>query len=319
MCDTKKRGVYLCTVAGNELLCDEHYRMMLDVDESQQPFAPCSAGQFIQVQCRKPAPQAGAIVNDWPQDQPPRFTQPELLGSETLLRRPISLAGRSEVNGKTRLELIYRVVGVGTRWLSGCVAGDQVSIIGPLGNAMPVTEKPRAILVGGGVGIPPMIYMSKVLQDAGKEAVAFCGVRGENVLPLTAGYEQPSTKPVATLCFSEFSRHDTPVVIASDDGSIGFHGLVTQALEKFLVSSSWQAEDVAVYSCGPEPMMKALAELCRVRHMECYLSLERHMACGMGTCQSCVVKIKDPAEECGWSYKLCCTHGPVFKAQDVLW
>ncbi|HNX27269.1 MAG TPA: dihydroorotate dehydrogenase electron transfer subunit [Phycisphaerae bacterium] len=319
MCDTKKRGVFLCTVLSNDSLCDEHYRMTLEVDETSQPFASCSAGQFVQVQCRKPVQQAGAIVNEWPQDQPPHFSQPELLGNETLLRRPISLAGRKKVNGKTRLELIYRVVGVGTRWLSGCEIGDSVSIIGPLGNSMPLTSRPRAILVGGGVGIPPMIYMSQILHEAGKETVAFCGVRGENLLPLTAGYEQPSTKPVATLCFSEFSRHDTPVVIASDDGSIGFHGLVTRALEKYLDSCGWQPEEVTAYSCGPEPMMKALAELCRKRHIECYLSLERHMACGMGTCQSCIVKIKDSSKECGWSYKLCCTDGPVFRAQDVLW
>lgn len=319
MCDTKKRGVFLCTVVSNVTLCEEHYRMVLEVDESERPFAPCSAGQFIQVQCRKPVPQEGAIISEWQEGQPPHFTQPELLGRETLLRRPISLAGRSTVNGKTQLELIYRTVGVGTRWLSECVAGDKVSAIGPLGNAMPVTKRPRAILVGGGVGIPPMIYMSKVLQAAGKDAVAFCGVRGENLLPLTAGHEAPSTQVIATMCFSEFSRNDTPTVIASDDGSIGFKGFVTQAVDKFLDSCGWLPEEVAAYACGPEPMMKSLADLCRKRHIECFLSLERHMACGMGTCQSCVVKIKDPAEECGWSYKLCCTHGPVFNAEDVLW
>ena len=106
--------------------------------------------------------------------------------------------------------------------------------------------------------------------------------------------------------------------IATDDGSLGRAGFVDQAFEHWLDQAGLGAEDLVVYACGPEAMMQAVAEICLLREIECQLALERHMACGMGTCQSCVVKIRDGSDR-GWSFKLCCTDGPVFDARDVVW
>jgi dihydroorotate dehydrogenase electron transfer subunit len=105
--------------------------------------------------------------------------------------------------------------------------------------------------------------------------------------------------------------------IASDDGSIGFAGLVSEAFAAWLKDHQFGPEQITVYSCGPEPMERAIADLCAMRDIECQLALERHMACGMGTCQSCVVKITD--DQAGWQFKLCCTDGPVFDAKTILW
>ncbi|MBN1556090.1 MAG: dihydroorotate dehydrogenase electron transfer subunit [Phycisphaerae bacterium] len=309
------RGVYVATVAANDAVCDEHYRLRLRLTE----FPPSRAGQFVQLQCRPPAPQLGAAVVDWPENKPPQFTQPELMGTEPLLRRPLSLAGRRDDAGAVELEILYRTVGAGTRRLANVRAGQELSVLGPLGHPLPIIDaKPAAALVGGGVGIPPMIYLAHALQEAGKKATAFCGARSRELLPLAKGVQPAATDGTPTLCTAEFAQAETPTVLTTDDGSLGVKGFITQAFEQWLDSGAAAGNQLVVYSCGPEVMMRRVGEICIARDIECYLSLERHMACGMGTCQSCVVKIRDAGEQ-GWSYKLCCTDGPVFPAGDVIW
>ncbi len=294
---------------------------------------PSQPGQFVQLQCRPIREQVSAREVDWAPDRPPQFTQPELTDKEPLLRRPLSIGGRRDLGGLAELDLIYRAVGTGTTWLSGVQAGEQLSVIGPLGNAFPVSHhKPRAALVGGGVGIPPMIYLAEVIGQ-GKAATAFCGVRSEHLLPLTLN-EKPSPDAAPTSCAEEFARSEAAAVIASDDGTVGYEGLVTDALLHWLRAEDIQPDELVVYACGPEPMMRATGDLCIELGIECYVSLERIMACGMGTCQSCVVKIREadatgkpspagdparPAHETKWSYKLCCSDGPVFPAEAVVW
>lgn len=317
MCDDKKsrRGVYLATVTANDAICEEHFRLRLRLAE----FPPSLAGQFVQLQCRPPQPQQGAIVVDWPEGHPPRFTQPELTDKEPLLRRPLSLAGRRDDTAGVELEIIYRTTGTGTHWLAGVKAGQALSVLGPLGHTLPIIEdKPLAAMVGGGVGIPPMIYLAGALKQAGKQATAFCGARSKHLLPLAAGAEPAATDGTPTLCTAEFAQADAPTSISTDDGSEGMKGFVTRAFEQWLDSGCVDIKKLVVYSCGPEVMMRRVGDLCIARNIECYLSLERHMACGMGTCQSCIVKIRDGSER-GWSYKLCCTDGPVFAARDVIW
>jgi dihydroorotate dehydrogenase electron transfer subunit len=157
------------------------------------------------------------------------------------------------------------------------------------------------------------------LRQAGKTTTAFCGVRSEHVLPLRPGKMpiDPAGRPA--LCTAEFDAADTPVVIATDDGTVGRQGLVTDVLLHWLHETRIARDTLVVYSCGPEPMMRAVGELCGELGIVCYLSLERNMACGMGTCQSCVVKIRDEAAEADWRYKLCCSDGPVFSAESVIW
>ena len=308
--------MFLAEVVANTPLCGRHYLLRLALPQ----FPPTAAGQFVQLQCRYPQPQVSMREADWPADRPPRLNQPELADHEAFLRRPLSLADRHDAGDHVELEIIYRVSGTGTAWLAGVQPGDRLSVLGPLGNAFPIrADKPLAALVGGGVGIPPMIYLARALAAVGHAAIAFTGVRSAEFLPGTLISDMPPRSDgTPTFCLGEFARYAVPAAVATDDGSLGFSGLVVQPLERWLDRQRVDPSRLVVYSCGPEKMMQAVAELCRRRDIECLLSLERHMACGMGTCQSCVVKIRSDAEP-GWSFKLCCTDGPVFNARDVLW
>jgi len=313
---TARRGTFACEVLDNERICDDHHRLVLDLRE----FPPTQPGQFVQLQCRYPTEQVGSREVEWTEDRIPQFTQPELTDKEPLLRRPLSIAGvRSHAGGAVELDLIYRTVGTGTRWLSGVQPGDTLSVLGPLGNAFPIhADKPRAVLVGGGVGIPPLLYLAEALTAAGKETVAFNGARTANLLPLRLlPTGNVSTEGRPAHCVAEFAAHDVDAAVATNDGSLGFAGLVSFAFEQWL-DESGDLGDVIAYSCGPEGMMRAIGDICIARGLECHVSLERHMACGMGTCQSCIVRIRDEGER-GWTYKLCCADGPVFDVRDVIW
>ena len=240
--------------------------------------------------------------------------------NDPFLSRPISIYSFSRGKNFCLIELLYRIVGKGTQILAGLIEGSQVEINGPLGNGFVIRPgKPMAVMVGGGVGIPPMLYLAKALNEANKAAVAFCGARSGGVLPLTV---LPGREPAAdgrpTPCIREFIPSCTDAVVATDDGTLGFRGLVSEAFTAWLKTHDFAPIDLTVYCCGPEPMERAVADICMMREIECQLALERHMACGMGTCQSCVVKVRADNPQ-GWVYKLCCTDGPVFDAREVLW
>ncbi|MFW6062135.1 MAG: dihydroorotate dehydrogenase electron transfer subunit [Planctomycetota bacterium] len=314
---TRPRGVFLAEVLANERLCQEHYRLILDLEH----FPPTAPGQFVQLECRYPVQQVGARVVEWEPGEVPQFTQPEFRGSEALLRRPFSLAGRREhAHGRVELDIIYRTVGTGTHWLPRARPGDSLSVLGPLGNRFVFRrDRPAAALVGGGVGIPPMIYLAEVLAAAGKCPVAFAGARTARLLPLRLEPSVPVSKQGRPApCVSEFSASGVPSAVATDDGSLGLHGFVHEAFEAWLDREGLGGEDVVVYSCGPEAMMRAVAGICEARGIECQLAMERKMACGMGTCQACILRVRDDNER-GWSYRLCCSDGPVFDARDIVW
>ena len=312
---TCPRGSFLATVSANLPICQAHYLLRLRMGA----FPATRPGQFVQLQCRHPRPQISARLVDWSPGHPPRFTQPELTGREPFLRRPFSLAGRRDAPDGVELEIIYRLVGAGTHWLAGVAAGEELSILGPLGNSFRIGRQAAAAVVGGGVGIPPMVYLAEALAQAGKRVVSFNGVRTAGMLPLTL---VPSAKVDATgrhtFCVAEFARHGIGAAIATDDGSLGASGMVSELFRRWLDGEAGEPQELVVYACGPEPMMRAVGELCVSRGIECQLAMERHMACGMGTCQSCVVKIRDDGEQ-GWSFRLCCKDGPVFVAQDIVW
>ncbi len=310
------RGAFIAEVLANEPLCRDHWRMVLTLPQ----FPTTRAGQFVNLQCRPLDDLLGARQVDWPAGGTPRFTQPELTDRETMLRRPFSLAGRRDCDGKVELDVIYRTVGVGTHWMSELKPASSISILGPLGNGFRILPgKPSAVLVGGGVGIPPMLYLAEALTAGGKNIAAFLGARSAELFPLhllTGGHVSPEGSPAE--CVAELAEWSVPTAVATDDGSLGFTGLVSEPFERWLDAGKLGADDVVVYSCGPEPMMQAVGDICIERGIECFLAMERHMACGMGTCQSCIVKIRDDSEQ-GWSFKLCCTDGPVFSAGDVIW
>ncbi len=345
-------------VAFNRPLCREHFLLRMRVT-GPAPFPATQPGQFIQLGCRTPNgfADADAIFGqtlDWEPGQVPSLAQAELCGRVAFLRRPFSLAGRGdecETGGgnivgdrppaepgadsvkshghATWLEVIHRVVGVGTQWLSQLQPGDSVDLIGPLGNQFTLTQgKSLALLVGGGVGLPPMFYLAEALRRAGWDAVAFVGAMTRDLLAVTFRDDvQPDAHGSPRQSVQEFARHNYPAVITTDDGSHGLRGRITAGLERVLHSLS--PADLAravVFTCGPEPMMHAVSKLAKAHHVDCQVCLEQAMACGMATCQSCIVKIEDAKKPHGttehgrpWRFKLACTDGPVFPAEVVVW
>lgn len=321
MCDhgQSKRGVFSAAVAVNEQICEDHFLLRLHICDPVRKFPPSSAGQFVQLRCKSADSREAGHLVEATATTPPQFSLDELTNHQPLLRRPLSLGGRREIDpGTTELEIIYRVVGTGTRWLAGLKSGAELSVLGPLGNAFAIrTDKPKAALIGGGVGIPPMLYAAETLSENNIEPIAFCGAQTSQLLPLTVD-GAPDTGGAPSLCTREFTERGAKTVITTDDGSLGFRGFVTQAFQQWCDDSGVAAGQLVVYSCGPEVMMRIVGDICIDRGIECYLSLERHMGCGMGTCQSCVVKIRDNSEQ-GWSYKLCCSDGPAFPAELIVW
>ena len=319
----QSRGQFVATVAASTLICREHYRLTLRLPQ----FPPTLPGQFIQVQCRdggRPGPEGPGFAI-WEPGRRVEIHDPDLITPVAMLRRPFSLAGRRDVLGAVELEIIHRIVGVGTKWLGELRAGDRVGIIGPLGNQFTLPGAGQtAILVGGGVGIPPMLYLAEAL--AGRKAVAFAGALTRDLLPLTVTAE-PNDPITPQPILEEFARHGIDSVVTTDDGSLGFRGYVTQALERYLDSLSPQSSALnpLIYTCGPEPMMKRVAEIAESRGIECQIAVERAMACGMGTCQSCCIRVlkpdpsKPPLAGSDWCYRLACTDGPVFRGSELLW
>ena len=311
-----QRGITPATVLANEPICDEHFRIVLQAPD----FAATAPGQFVQLRCGDPAGSEYAAI-EWPEGQVPSFTQPELIGRQPLLRRPFSIAGRRDLpDGQAELDVIYRVKGVGTRWLSTVGAGESLSVLGPLGNRFEIAaEKSATVLIGGGVGIPPLLYLAEALAAAGKDTVAFVGARSANHLPLRllpTGTARTDGRP--SRCIAELAAAGVETAVATDDGSLGYAGVVSETVSAWLAEGGIPPEQITVYACGPEPMLEAVALICLAGGIDAQLSLERYMACGMGTCQSCVCKIRDDSAQ-GWSFKLCCSDGPVFTADEIIW
>jgi dihydroorotate dehydrogenase electron transfer subunit len=318
MIAARLRSQFVSHVASNTLLCREHYRLVLRVAS----FPPTEPGQFLQISCRPSDAEEDAEVDHaWTEGRLPSLLGSDVRAANAVLRRPFSLAGRRDTQDGVELDIIHRVVGLGTDWLSKLAAGDEVHLLGPLGNRFPLPSRHvPALLVGGGVGIPPMLYLAQRL--AGHEAVAFCGATTRELLPLTVENStgislENSVHP--ELLVQEFARHGIPSIITTDDGSFGFRGFVTQALEKYLDAAPAGVKPV-IYTCGPEPMMKRVADIASARGLDCQIAVERAMACGMGTCQSCVIKVRRPSiAGRDWVYRLACTDGPIFSGDHLLW
>lgn len=211
---------------------------------------------------------------------------------DPLLRRPISISSYNK-NDKT-ITMIYRKDGRGTSLLSEKKAGMEIDILGPLGNGFPVKEAKigeTALLVGGGIGVPPLFELSNQLKENGVKVVHVLGFQTESVV----FYEQ------------EFAANGQ-TFIATVDGSLGTKGFVTDVIDQQGI------EFDILYSCGPLPMLRALEQ--KYPDKKVFLSLEERMGCGVGACFACVCKTKDDPE--GTSYKKVCSDGPVFRAGEVI-
>lgn len=305
----------IARVRENRRLCREHYRLTMH----SVGFGSARPGQFVHL-CPEPRVDEGYHV--WEGEESDSREAARDWRASPMLRRAYSVAGLRVVGGGSEIDVIYRVVGRGTRWLESLAEGDELSLLGPLGNEFPISRSKRMVwMIAGGVGLPPMLYLAEALKLAGKEAIAFCGAQSRDLLALTfePGTDPSVTASTATLCVSEFSRHGLGAVISTDDGTWGFHGHIGAALSAYAAAHPPVEDDLVVYTCGPERMMRFVAEFCVQRSIECHVCMERAMACGTGMCQSCVVPVYDDTDSAGWRYRLCCTEGPVFNASEIIW
>ncbi|MDD3693441.1 MAG: dihydroorotate dehydrogenase electron transfer subunit [Oscillospiraceae bacterium] len=208
------------------------------------------------------------------------------------LRRPISLCGFNREQGTLRL--VFEVRGKGTDWLSGLKTGDRLDIIGPLGHGFTLYDKnKKAVIVGGGIGLPPLVVLA---NHYGENATVISGFRTSS----------------AAILQSDLANTGATTILCTDDGSAGFHGFTTQALDDYLINN---ACDV-IYTCGPKIMMRGIARLAQENGIVCQVSLEERMGCGVGACLCCVCATKDSK---GKHFKRVCVNGPVFMATEVEW
>lgn len=233
--------------------------------------------------------------------------------NDPLLGRPFALYDvyrddRGQVAG---VDFAYHVIGKVTELLSHVAAGRDVELWGPLGNGFPTPMAEHLICVGGGIGYTPFLAVAR--EAAGRHVYGSPPRRlSHRPQRITLCYGVRSRAHRANLAdFDGLPNFD--IRIATDDGSEGHRGFVTDLLRIELQETTLAP---AVYCCGPEPMMHAVARLCRERCVPCWLSLETPMACGFGACFSCVTKVK-VAEEPGWDYRRTCIEGPIFAAETL--
>ncbi len=240
------------TIISNELLAPQTYRMVLTC----HTCAEMVPGQFINIKLK-----------------------------EFSLRRPISICS---IDGD-RITIIYKTVGQGTKALSDMKAGECIDVFAPLGHGYPIeSQRDRVLLIGGGVGIPPLYELAKQYRKLGKHVDVVCGF------------------PNAEACFyeAEFTELGAHVYIATMDGSRGCKGTVLDAVRHYQLTTTF------ICACGPLPMLKALEAV----YSDGYFSLESRMACGMGACMACVAKDQKEAD----MYHRICKEGPVFPIGKVV-
>ena len=223
------------------------------------------------------------------QARPGQFVSLYCQDGSRLLPRPISLC---EIDGKNgRLRLVYRVAGKGTEEFSGLKAEDQISVLGPLGNGFPLKEAAgkTVLLMGGGIGIPPMLDTAKQLRA---EKRLILGYRDE--------------------CFllEEFDKVGE-VYTATEDGSRGTKGNVLDAVREQELSAE------VIFACGPTPMLRAIKQYAAWRGIPCWISMEEKMACGIGACLACVCQSREVDMHSHIHNKRICKDGPVFEASEV--
>ena len=244
---------------------------------SQAEIAPAIFDMWIETSLAAQA-KPGQFIAVFPKDK------------STLLPRPISICEVRE--DKKALRIVYRVAGQGTAEFSGYQAGDSIAILGTLGNGFPLEkgEGRKVFLMGGGIGVPPILELAKQM-NADKMVVV--GYRDSNTF-LREDFEQIAR-----------------VYIATEDGSVGTKGNVMNAIEENGIEAD------VIFACGPMPMLRTIKAYAAQKGIKAYISLEEHMACGVGACLGCVVSTKEVDHHSHVNNARICTDGPVFDAEDV--
>ena len=240
-----------------EEIADDIYSMWLRTEEIA---AHAKAGQFVSVYCNE--------------------------GSR-LLPRPISIC---EIDKKrSAIRLVYRLAGEGTKEFSALQTDDEVKVLGPLGNGFPL-EGEHPIVIGGGIGVPPMLELAKSLSA---KATIVLGYRDEQ------------------LFLKEQFDDNGQLEIATDNGAVGVHGTVVDVLEQKQIPGD------VIYACGPKPMLAAVKRYAMEHEIKCYVSMEERMACGIGACLGCVCQTKEEDAHSHVHNTRVCKDGPVFLAEEV--
>ncbi len=281
----------LCKIIDNKQVAPGHYVLKLKTSSIAKKAQP---GQFVQILC-------------------------SMDSMDPLLPRPFSFLDVE----KDVISILYHVVGKGTGILSRMEKGKSLSILGPLGNGFTkgprstdrgpqhADKKKKALLVGGGVGIPPLYHLAKTLikekiLDKG-EIEVFLGARNKSLL----------------LCESDFKKLGVKISVATNDGSKGHKGFVTRPLTQSLKTVD-RGLSTVVFTCGPTVMMKAVALVSAEFNTPCQVSVEVPMACGFGACLGCAIKVRpqstvDGGPSTDFRYAIACTEGPVFKGSEIVW
>lgn len=251
-------------VLSNENIGSGYFKMSLaalGIAKSAKP------GQFVQVRCSDTL--------------------------EPFLRRPLSI---HRLKTQREIEILYEVIGKGTELLARKKKGDFLKVLGPLGNGF--TMPLSAILIAGGIGVAPLVFLAEVLAKKKIKMTVLIGAKTKKML----------------LCEKDFKKLGAEVCVATDDGSKGHRGFVSGLFQKILQATSDERR-ATIYTCGPQPMLKSIATICVKHKIKCYASLEEKMACGIGACLGCAVRIKGK----GIVYKLACKDGPIFDTKDIIW
>lgn len=276
-------------ILSNEEIASRYFKMTLEA-----PFIAKGArpGQFVMVRC------SGAL--------------------DPLLRRPLGIHrvrgsldfARDRQGSRLKgIEILYEVVGKGTELLSKRQRGEFIDILGPLGNGFElpsaVSGQLLAILVGGGIGVAPLVFLAEELARQKVKTIVLIGARTKKMI----------------LCEKDFKKIGAEVHVATDDGTSGYKGLVSNLFRRVLRNMEYPSTllraggiETTVYGCGPQPMLQCITGICKKREIECQVSLEENMACGIGACLGCTVKIKAKK---GFIYKLACKDGPIFKLDNL--
>lgn len=260
------KGADMCKVVENIMIAPHMYKMAF---LSENIALNANPGQFVHIK----------VPGD----------------NSLLLRRPISI---HDVHPQTGMvEIVYQVVGKGTRILSGMNAGQVIDVLGPLGKGFTISREIKsAFVVGGGCGIAPLKLLMGRLKEMGVVVTALLGFRSRE----------------AVYGLEEFEMLSDRVLVTTDDGSLGRKGLVTQVLEEELQQ---QLPDM-MFACGPTPMLRIVQRLAREYSVPCQMSLEERMGCGIGGCLVCSCAVRTP--DGGFEYKRVCKDGPVFWSQEVM-
>ena len=311
-CSSSTKGVFEAFVSSNKHIGHRFYKLRLEFSGGgARAFADFQPGQFAELDLSGAALPAKEII---PEDLL------DTAGRNILLRRPFSFTDVTIEKNKTFAELLYCAVGPATLRMTTLSAGDSLSVIGPLGNGFSVPDgKKTALLIVGGMGVPPLLHLAKHLTADARtkriDVIAFAGAKTAKELPFEGQLDDISQQ----LGFSlpEFAKYGIESIVATDDGSAGYHGLVTDCLAEWLGQSRPDNNSTILYACGPEPMLARVAEIAKDKNIDCQLSMERRMACGIGLCQSCTVecKVNNSNETI---YKMCCKDGPVFDSKEVV-